>query len=61
MGHPCEFEKITLCAYNFLIFAGLSRKMRHKLLGKGSKELSYKIREIVKKADLVQKAGQKVC
>src|SRR6476659_3752103 len=35
--------------------------MRHKLLSEGSKELSYEIREIVKKADLVQKAGQKVC
>lgn len=31
--------------------------MRHKLLSEGSKELSYEIREIVKKADLVQKAG----
>lgn len=59
--HSLEFEKTALCAYNFLIFAGLFRKMRHKLLGKGSKELSYEIRGIVKKADLVQKAGQNVC
>jgi alanine-synthesizing transaminase len=32
--------------------------MRHKLLSEGSKELSYEIREIVKKADLIKKAGQ---
>lgn len=34
--------------------------MRHKLLSEGSKELSYEIRDIVKKADLVQKAGQAI-
>lgn len=32
--------------------------MRSKLLNDGSKELSYEIREIVKKADLVAQAGQ---
>ncbi|MDX2191132.1 MAG: pyridoxal phosphate-dependent aminotransferase [Bacteroidota bacterium] len=34
--------------------------MRQKLLSEGAKELSYEIREIVKKADKIQKAGQKV-
>lgn len=34
--------------------------MRSKLLSDGSKELSYEIREIVKKADLVHQAGKSV-
>ena len=34
--------------------------MRHKILSAGAKELTYEIREIVKKAELVQKAGQPV-
>ncbi len=34
--------------------------MRHKILSAGAKELTYEIREIVKKAELVQKAGQAV-
>ncbi|MBX9853633.1 MAG: pyridoxal phosphate-dependent aminotransferase [Cytophagaceae bacterium] len=34
--------------------------MRQKLLSEGSKELSYEIRDIVKKADLVSKAGQSI-
>jgi alanine-synthesizing transaminase len=31
--------------------------MRHKILSEGAKELSYEIREIVKKADLIQRQG----
>lgn len=34
--------------------------MRQKILSEGSKELSYEIRDIVKKADLVSKAGQPI-
>lgn len=34
--------------------------MRHKILSEGAKELSYEIREIVKKADLIQKQGQEI-
>jgi alanine-synthesizing transaminase len=34
--------------------------MRQKLLSEGSKELSYEIRDIVKKADLISKAGQPI-
>lgn len=34
--------------------------MRQRLLSDGAKELSYEIREIVKKADKVQKAGQPI-
>jgi alanine-synthesizing transaminase len=34
--------------------------MRHKILSEGAKELSYEIREIVKKAELIQKCGQQV-
>ncbi|AHM63499.1 aminotransferase [Flammeovirgaceae bacterium 311] len=34
--------------------------MRHKILSAGAKELTYEIREIVKKAELVQQAGQTV-
>src|SRR6478735_4773246 len=34
--------------------------MRQKILSEGSKELSYEIRDIVKKADLVRKAGQPI-
>ncbi|WP_224997304.1 pyridoxal phosphate-dependent aminotransferase [Cesiribacter sp. SM1] len=34
--------------------------MRHKILSAGAKELTYEIREIVKKAELVQQAGQAV-
>jgi aspartate/methionine/tyrosine aminotransferase len=34
--------------------------MRQKILNEGSKELSYEIRDIVKKADLVSKAGQPI-
>jgi alanine-synthesizing transaminase len=34
--------------------------MRQKLLNEGSKELSYEIRDIVKKAELIQKNGQAV-
>lgn len=34
--------------------------MRNKLLSEGSKELSYEIREIVKKADQVHQAGQSI-
>jgi alanine-synthesizing transaminase len=34
--------------------------MRNKILSDGAKELSYEIREIVKKADLIQKNGQSI-
>jgi alanine-synthesizing transaminase len=34
--------------------------MRHKILNDGAKELSYEIREIVKKADQVRKLGQEI-
>jgi aspartate/methionine/tyrosine aminotransferase len=34
--------------------------MRQKLLSEGAKELSYEIREIVKKAELIQKLGQEI-
>jgi alanine-synthesizing transaminase len=34
--------------------------MRHKILSEGAKELSYEIREIVKKAELIQKSGQQI-
>ena len=34
--------------------------MRQKLIGEGAKELSYEIREIVKKADQIQAAGQEI-
>jgi alanine-synthesizing transaminase len=34
--------------------------MRHKILSEGAKELSYEIREIVKKADQIQKLGQTI-
>lgn len=34
--------------------------MRQKLLSEGAKELSYEIREIVKKADKIQKLGQPI-
>lgn len=34
--------------------------MRHKILSEGAKELSYEIREIVKKADKIQKLGNKI-
>jgi alanine-synthesizing transaminase len=34
--------------------------MRQKLLNEGSKELSYEIRDIVKKAELIQKNGQTI-
>lgn len=34
--------------------------MRQKLLNEGSKELSYEIRDIVKKAELIQKQGQTI-
>lgn len=34
--------------------------MRQKILSEGSKELSYEIRDIVKKADLISKAGQPI-
>ena len=34
--------------------------MRHKILSEGAKELSYEIRDIVKKAEMVQKLGQSI-
>jgi aspartate/methionine/tyrosine aminotransferase len=34
--------------------------MRQRLLSEGAKELSYEIREIVKKAQLIQKLGQEI-
>ena len=34
--------------------------MRHKILSEGAKELSYEIREIVKKADLIRKQGMHI-
>lgn len=34
--------------------------MRHKILSEGAKELSYEIREIVKKADLIQRQGMPI-
>jgi alanine-synthesizing transaminase len=34
--------------------------MRQKLLSEGAKELSYEIRDIVKKAELIQKLGQSI-
>src|SRR6478752_6878240 len=34
--------------------------MRQRLLSEGAKELSYEIREIVKKATLIQQLGQKI-
>ena len=34
--------------------------MRNKILSDGAKELSYEIREIVKKADLIHKNGQAI-
>ncbi|MFN8416132.1 MAG: pyridoxal phosphate-dependent aminotransferase [Cytophagaceae bacterium] len=34
--------------------------MRHKILSEGAKELSYEIREIVKKADLINRNGQEI-
>jgi alanine-synthesizing transaminase len=34
--------------------------MRHKILNAGAKELTYEIREIVKKAEQIQKAGQTI-
>ncbi|MCU0428570.1 MAG: pyridoxal phosphate-dependent aminotransferase [Cytophagaceae bacterium] len=34
--------------------------MRHKILSEGAKELSYEIREIVKKADKIQQLGKKI-
>lgn len=34
--------------------------MRQKLLSEGAKELSYEIREIVKKAKLLQKEGVEI-
>ena len=34
--------------------------MRHKILSAGAKELSYEIRDIVKKAEIVQKLGQTI-
>jgi len=34
--------------------------MRHKILSEGAKELSYEIRDIVKKAEMVQKLGQTI-
>jgi alanine-synthesizing transaminase len=34
--------------------------MRHRILSEGAKELSYEIREIVKKADVVQQLGQAI-
>ena len=34
--------------------------MRHKILSEGAKELSYEIREIVKKGDQIRKLGMNI-